>query len=238
MQTVWVTLGCNNGCGFCPQREARSDGEPGRFAPDAVAAQVSEAARSGQVVALVGGEPTIRPDLLALVALARREGARGVVVQTNGRRLAYAAYSRELTAAGASAVDVSLHGSTASMHDFHTGVAGSFAQTATGLGVARAAGLRVGVTSVLTRSNYRHASEIVRLAATRGASAVHLVLARPVGDAPLAPSLRPNPTLAAPYLAAAARLAQSLGLAVLAEGSASHPSLLDLFAGPGEPRPA
>ncbi|RYE93702.1 MAG: radical SAM protein [Myxococcales bacterium] len=237
MRAVWVGLACNNACGFCPQRPAREAGESGFFAPGAIAARLDAAAGSGEVVALVGGEPTLHPDLFELARRARRRGARGVVVQTNGRRLAYAAYARELAAAGVTAVDVAVHGSTAAMHDFHTAVAGSFAQTATGLGVARGAGLLVGVTAVLTRSNYRHASEIVRLAVARGARALHLSLARAVGEAELAPSLAASPVLARPHLAEAARLARSLGAAVLVEEHASSPAVRELFAGVGEAAP-
>lgn len=231
MRAVLVALFCNNACPFCPQLAARTRGDAAAFDPASAAEQVRIAALSGDVVALVGGEPTLRPDLFDLVSLARHHGARSVVVQTNGRRLAYAAYARGLAAAGAAAVDVSLHGSTAAMHDFHTQTAQSFAQTATAIGVARAAGLVVGVTAVLTRSNYRHAPEIARLAAARGARALQLSPAVALGGEPLPPSIPPNPALLAPYLAEAARVARALGLETLVEGHASHTSVLDLFAG-------
>jgi MoaA/NifB/PqqE/SkfB family radical SAM enzyme len=182
------------------------------------------------VVALVGGEPTLLADLFDLVTLARSSGARGVVVQTNGRRLAYAAYAAGLQQAGATAVDVSLPGATAAMHEFHTNVEGSFAQTVRGLGVARAAGLVVGVTIVATRSNYRHLAEIVRLGVGQGARFVHVAVARAPRGA-LASALTPARDLLQPHLVEAARVALSLGARVLVEGRASHPSVLDVFAG-------
>lgn len=238
MRAVWVALSCNNACLFCPQHAAR-DAEPSDFfSPAAVTARVQLAAQGGEAVALVGGEPTLRPDLFDLIRLARQQGARAVVVQTNGRRLAYASYARGLAAAGATAVDVSLHGSTAAMHDFHTQAAGSFAQTVTALGVARAAGLTVGVSVALTRSNFRHASEIARVAVTRGARALQLSpVCQLAGAAPLAPSLLPSAEMLRPFVLDAARVARSLGAEVLLDGRASHPSLLDLFAGVGLPAP-
>lgn len=235
MHPVWVTLSCNNACLFCPQATSRDDpAAPAFFSLDALEEKVRQASRSGETLAFVGGEPTLLPALPALVRLARAEGARGVVVQTNGRRLAYAAYARELRAAGVSAVDVSLHGSTAAMHEYHTQTEGSFAQTLTGIGVARAADLVVGVTCVLTRSNYRHAADIARLAVTRGARFLHFArVSQPPGAAPLAPSLLPLRELVQPYLADGARTARSLGAHVLIDQQASHPAAHEIFAGVG-----
>lgn len=170
------------------------------------------------------------PDLFELIALARREGASSVVVQTNGRRLAYAAYAAGLREAGATAVDVSLPGATAAMHEFHTCTEGSFAQTVRGLGGGRAAGLVVGVTIVATRSNYRHLSEIVRLGVTQGAQLVQVAVARAPHGA-LGSALIPPRELLQPHLVEAARVALALGARVLVEGRASHPSVLDVFAG-------
>jgi MoaA/NifB/PqqE/SkfB family radical SAM enzyme len=178
VRAVWLTLACNNACAFCPQQEARTSPGGGFFSSEAIQDRLREAARLDKTVALVGGEPTLHPELFAFARLAREAGAEALVVQTNGRRLAYSSYARGLVEAGVTAVDISLHGTTAAMHEFHTRTAGSFAQTLTGIGVARGAGLRVGVTCVLTRSNYRHAPELVRLAAARGARAVQFAPAQ------------------------------------------------------------
>ncbi|MCS6899988.1 MAG: radical SAM protein, partial [Myxococcales bacterium] len=193
MRLVWLTIRCNNACAFCPQQLARISWKGDFFQEEAIFARITEAARQDPILAFVGGEPTLHPRLFPLAARAREVGAASLVVQTNGRRLAYAPYSRGLAASGVTAVDISLHGPTALIHEFHTRTEGSFAQSLTGIGVARAAGLRVGVTCVLTRSNFRHAPELVRLVAARGAQALHLVGARELpGGAPLAPSLRPS----------------------------------------------
>ncbi len=237
MRAVWLTLACNNACAFCPQQEARTSPGGGFFSSEAIQDRLREAARLDKTVALVGGEPTLHPELFAFARLAREAGAEALVVQTNGRRLAYSSYARGLVEAGVTAVDISLHGTTAVMHEFHTRTAGSFAQTLTGIGVARGAGLRVGVTCVLTRSNYRHAPELVRLAAARGARAVQFAPAQQLpGGATLAPSLRPPAEMARPYLGEASRVARALGVELLQEGSTS-PALGGLFAGVGQATP-
>lgn len=214
---VLVTLACNNGCLFCAQ-----GGLGERVAPttDETRQRISEAARlasgSAGVVALVGGEPTLREDLPELVALARREGASGVLVQTNGRRLAYPTYAKALREAGVTAVDVSLHGSTAAMHDYHTAVPGSFVQTVTGLRTARGAGLRVAVTTVVTRSNYRHLVEVVRLVHACGVRALRLSTVRALGRARGGgPALQASPELLRPHLDAADKAARALSVSLL-----------------------
>jgi MoaA/NifB/PqqE/SkfB family radical SAM enzyme len=238
VRAVWLTIRCNNACSFCPQREARASWQGAFFEDQAILSRISEAARLDPVLAFVGGEPTLHPGLFAFATRAREAGASALVAQTNGRRLAYAPYTRGLAASGVTAVDVSLHGPTALIHEFHTKTEGSFAQALTGIGVARAAGLRVGVTCVLTRSNFRHAPELARIAAARGAQALHLAAAREIpGGAPLVPSLRPSAAMLAPYLSEASRVARALGLEVLWEGRATAPWLGELFAGVGEGSP-
>lgn len=233
MRTIWLTLRCNNACLFCPQRVARSAQESAFFSKEAILERIPREVAPKEPVAFVGGEPTIHPDLFDFVHQARLAAASAVVVQTNGRRLAYVSYARGLAKGGASGVDISLHGPTAAIHDYHTQTAGSFVQTLTGIGVARGAGLRVGVTSVLTRSNYRHVVDLVRLVAARGAQAIHLPVVKELPGGPaISPSLVPSREMVAPYLAEALRVAQGLGLGVLVEGGAPSP-WREWFAGPG-----
>jgi MoaA/NifB/PqqE/SkfB family radical SAM enzyme len=190
-------------------------------------------------VAFLGGEPTLAEDLPAWIRAADARGAARVLVQTNGRRLAYASYARALREASPKlALDVSLHGSSAAMHEYHTGTPQSFAQAVQGLRHARAERVPFGVTAVITRSNFRHLAEIVRLAHAAGAAAVHLAEAAPLGRA-----LRDRarviaaPEMVAPHLSRAVADAQRLGLAVMVDDRALSPAAAGFFAGPGEVAP-
>jgi hypothetical protein len=78
-----------------------------------------------------------------------------VGLQTNGRRLAEAGFARSLAAAGLTDVHLTLLGADAAVHDYHTGVAGSFAALSAGLAAAREAGLTAVAATVVTRSNFR-----------------------------------------------------------------------------------
>lgn len=164
-----LTLQCNNRCRFCSQAALR-DGAPAVDGAAEVEAALALAASRGRRVALVmtGGEPTLDPALAERVAQARLLGVHRVEVQTNGRMLAYPGYARRLAQAGVGTVQVALHGATAGEHDWHTQVPGSFAQAARGIQQAKAAGLRVVVTTVLTRANFRSALALVDLGLSVG----------------------------------------------------------------------
>src|SRR5262245_8508013 len=142
MRLVAFGYRCNNACIFCAQGALR-DGEVAPVEAAAVERTLASLG-DGESVAFVGGEPTLDDRLLPWVAAAVRRGASLIIVQTNGRRLAYPAYARALAEAasvepprGALRLDVSLHGSTEAMHDYHTQVSGSFRQTLTGITNAR-----------------------------------------------------------------------------------------------------
>lgn len=185
-------------------------------------------------VAFIGGEPTLSGGLPELVRLADERGAASILVQTNARRLAYPAYADALCDASTRLMlDASLFGASSAVHDYHTRAPGSFAQTARGIRRVSARGLKVGITVVVTRSNYRHLGEIVRLSRALGADAIHLAAVEPEGAARNAlASLVPNEELARPYVADARAHASRLGMRFL-EGRPEGTDLAARFAGTG-----
>lgn len=234
MRTVALSFACNNACVFCAQGELRdlaSTSEPG--------ATVAEAARSldaGETVALVGGEPTLDDRLPEWIRALDAAGAGRIVVQTNARRLAYRSYASALKATSPRlSLDVSIAGSTEAMHDYHTGTPGSFKQTVLGLRNARAERIRAAISCVVTRSNFRHLAEIVRLAHAVGATGLRFVVAQPIGRALRARDrVVPAPEMVAPYLGVAQAEAAKLGLAVRASVKGDpEESAAGVFAGLG-----
>lgn len=234
VRAITVGLACNNACVFCAQGALRAS----RGAPIDVAARIAEAA-PGEIVAFQGGEPTLHDELLAWIRSATERGAARVLVQTNGRRLAYPSFARALREASpVLALDVSLHGSTAPMHEYHTGVPGSFAHTIQGLRNARASRIPFGVTTVITRSNFRHLTEIVRVAHAAAARAVHFAQASPLGRAARdRDRVIPATEMVAPYLSRAVAEARRLGIAVQVGDRPLSPEADGLFAGLGEVEP-
>jgi molybdenum cofactor biosynthesis enzyme MoaA len=215
-----VDLGarCNNRCLHCALGDLRSlEGPP---VDDRVLAELdagrAEGARS---VIFVGGEPTIHDGLPRWIARARAVGYAVVIVQTNARRMSYAAYARAIAAAGAMELDVALYGAASAAHDFQTSVDGSFDQTTSGVRNARAAGMRVGVTALATRSGWRELPEIAALAARLGADRLHIVMTRPRGAAAEAfDRVVPRLGLVGETVAEAVRVARAAGIVVGVEG--------------------
>ena len=217
---------CNNACVFCAQHGEEHPAQPDL--PGLVEEQIRGVPSSG-VVAFVGGEPTVHEQLPHWIERAARQGASHIWVQTNGRRLAYAAYAKRLAEAGVDAVEISLHGPTAAIHDYHVSVQGAFAQTCRGVRHARAAGVSVVVSCVWTRSNYRNTLELVRLVRTLGATALRCRYPVREGKAALhAPRVLPPKQLIAPYAKRAKSYADAVGFSLTMDGIHSVASA-DLF---------
>lgn len=229
MRAIALGLTCNNACIFCAQGDL-SVQRPGR--PEVRLDELEP----NEAVAFVGGEPTLVEELPELVREAHTRGARRIVVQTNGRRLAYRAYARKMREASDKlTLDVSLHGSTAPMHEYHTQTPGSFQQTALGIRNASVEGIEVGVTTVVTRSNYRHLVDVVSLVRGLGARAIQFVLAERWGRAAEAADRIIAPReLVDPHLTRAVREAARLGLGWVVGDRSSSPIVCESFAGLGE----
>lgn len=105
---TYLNLGnrCNLACPYCSVDDhATPVPETGALEDD-----LARLAGLGlRKVTLIGGEPTLHPDLADLVAHARGLGFSEVNLTTNGLRLADAAFLDDLVAAGLTSVQFSLH---------------------------------------------------------------------------------------------------------------------------------
>lgn len=212
-RSVVVARRCNNACVFCgrPEDEAVDRG--------AFTRALEDLRGTTPGITLVGGEPTLRDDLPAIVHEARALGFAQVGVQTNGRALT-PALAAALVEAGLTDVHVSLHGSEPAVHDYHTGVSGSFLQTIAGIAAARAAKLTVVVTTVLTRSSYRSLALVPRLLSTRGVAAWHIAVPHANGRAASAfDRVVPRLGLAVPFALHALKAAETLRLPAFVSGA-------------------
>src|SRR5262245_44874129 len=80
-ESIATNLTCNQNCTYCNSRRPVDD--PAQTSAAAVQARIERAARNGaKEILLGGGEPTLRRDLAALIALARRLGL-DVTLETN-----------------------------------------------------------------------------------------------------------------------------------------------------------
>ena len=128
--TIRLGFRCNQRCSFCWQ--GRHWPEP---PSELYARWVDETAALGVTsITFSGGEPTLHPDLPALVArAASKVPTVGVAVQTNAVRLSDVAYLHRLIEAGLQIALVSYHSADPAVSDAMTGARGSHARTVDGI---------------------------------------------------------------------------------------------------------
>jgi organic radical activating enzyme len=220
-----VTTGfsCNNRCTFCAQGELerkRSRAARCETTTERLRRLFDERGeKPDSAVAIVGGEPTIHDALPDLIAESRARGAATVHVQTNGRRLAYANYVRQLRDSGLNSLEISLAGPREDIHDYHTSVPGSFRQSIKGIRNAMLAGIDTALTVVITRSNCRHLLEAVEVATSLAVRALHFAFAQPQGRASANfPRVVPRIEACIPQLTRAGDVCGQLGLPLFVSG--------------------
>lgn len=208
--TFTVTRACSNACLFCAQDglAGLSDGT------------LEALAGTADSITFQGGEPTLVPEFAALVTRARSLGFTTVGLQSNGLRLAEPAFVAELARAGLTEVQLTLLGGEAAVHDYHSGVDGSFTTVLAALGVLRSHGIRTVVSTLVTRSNYRVLAPIPGLLQSRGVAAWCVVMPRVAGRAAVAMDrVVPRLSLALPYALHALEAAQRLGVRGFVSGA-------------------
>lgn len=157
------------------------------------AVEVLQKARADGVEAvnLQGGEPSIWPPVVGLIAEARRLGFREILMVTNGRRFADPDFARRMMSAGLTHLVLSLLGYDAATHDEITLVPGSYDALVQGIRncvALRNSGLPVSLTcNVITSGEtYFKLPEQVAMLAELGIDAMnlHLVRFEKFGDDP------------------------------------------------------
>ena len=146
---IKLTAACDQACVFCKSpRNLANHAEPAE-----VTAALPALARRASFLTLSGGETTLAPGLPDVVRQARQAGFEQVEIQTNGMSLEDPARARELAAAGATNVLVSLHAHRPELSDRMTGTPGGFRRTLRGIDACVEAGLHVAVCHVICRAN-------------------------------------------------------------------------------------
>ena len=209
---VRINFRCNQACTFCFVSTHLPSAKE-----EAIEAGILEVARQGGLVTLSGGEPTLNPRLLHYVALARREGAREIELQTNATKLGDRALTEALVTAGLDVAFVSLHGSRAEISDVVTEAPGTFEKTVAGLDELHRTTLTVRINFVFCQANYRDFPAFVELVSTRWPRAsITVSFVGPSTDlVPRSAKLIPRYSDIAPYLAQGLALARARNTEVI-----------------------
>jgi cyclic pyranopterin phosphate synthase len=168
---ITADYACNNACLGCFAVN--------NHGPSMAPAEIVETLRYGRAQGasglwIGGGEPTMRRDLHAIIGTARKLGYSRVKLQTNGMLLAYPELTKRWIEAGATEVNLSIKGATATTHDRLTRTAGCFDLLVRGLEEWKRHGLPVEADVLLYRSNVQELPDIVRSFTRRGVERFHL----------------------------------------------------------------
>ncbi|MFH1510420.1 MAG: radical SAM protein [Candidatus Woesearchaeota archaeon] len=173
---------CNNNCMFCyvaAEREKFKDKTTSELKKDMLAARK----RGTTELAFLGGEPTIRPDLLELVRFAVDNGFEHIKVTTNGRMMSYPAFVDSIVLAGITKVLFSFHSSKGEIHDKLTRVEGSFRQLMQAVSnVKRHPQVAIETNSTITKHNHTGLPDMARLFISLGMLSSEFIFVFPFGN--------------------------------------------------------
>ena len=227
--SIETGFSCNAYCGFCPQLNYRGELLAG-LSPDLTTDELRERIRYGaqngyRQIGFSGGEPTIRKDIVELVAFSRSQGYELIGMTTNGMMMSYPAFTAAILRAGLNSINFSVNGPTAKLHDAMMRTPGSFDQLMRGMDTVRTlrdkARLRVEMMSMSLAAPQviEHFPEIVRLTGERG---VRLHMIQPFL------MTKGNTHLAHNYLTSYAAIEQAVRAAVeVAKGHDGHIKLFN-----------
>jgi len=164
---IIVGYRCNNRCQFCNDANKRQ-------LPNKTTGQIKEemirARKKGTTyLELIGGETTIRPDILELVSFAKDLGFQTITMSTNGRMYSYLEFTKKMIEAGLTDVIFSIHGHQAKIHDHLTQSPDSFKELLKGLNNFKKIGFKnIGTNTTIVKYNYKYLPQIGRFIHQQG----------------------------------------------------------------------
>ena len=174
-----VTKGCNLRCVHC--RATATELSSPKDLPTATALSIIDqiAAAANPILVLSGGEPLYRSDIFQLARHATDKGLR-VALATNGT-LVTKEVATMIVDAGVKRVSISLDGADAATHDAFRAIPGAFDAAVQGLRNLQALGMSTQINTTIARHNAHQLPDVLALARSLGADALHTFLLVPVG---------------------------------------------------------
>ena len=202
----------------------------GSLADPSPAILATVVATAGGPLWLVGGEPTLRADLPAVIRAVAQAHGGAVGLVSDGLGLAHRGRLSALRELGVDRLRVALHAMRPDAHDWLVGREGAWRTAARTLELAAEIGLTTEIEATITRPTTPYLAELVALAERLGADALHLRALRRRGRAAADEiALMPRYALVEPVLVETRRLGVEHDVAVhihglprCAAGSAGH----------------
>src|ERR1035437_5894627 len=174
-----LTKGCNLRCIHCraSATELSSPSDLSTQAARDIIDQIAEV--SSPILVLSGGEPLFRSDIFQLARCGTDKGLR-VALATNGT-LVTKQVARKIVDNGVKRVAISLDGANALTHDTFRGIPGAFDAAIAGFRNLKNLGMSVQINTTIARHNAHQLPQVLELAKSLGADALHTFLLVPVG---------------------------------------------------------
>ncbi len=174
-----VTKGCNLRCIHC-RASATELSSPTDLPTHMALGIINQiAAYANPILVLSGGDPLYRSDIFQLATYAKDKGLR-VALATNGT-LVTKEVARMIVDSGVKRVSISLDGADSATHDTFRGIPGAFDAAVQGLRNLKALGMSVQINMTIARHNAKQLPQVLDLAKSLGADALHTFLLVPVG---------------------------------------------------------
>jgi AdoMet-dependent heme synthase len=174
-----VTKGCNLRCIHCRATATELSSPTDLSTKIALDIIDQIAAAANPILVLSGGEPLFRSDIFQLAHYATDKGLR-VALATNGTMVTKEV-ARMIVDSGVKRVSISLDGADATTHDTFRGIPGAFEAALYGFRNLKEVGMSVQINTTIARHNAHQLPQVLELAKTVGADALHTFLLVPVG---------------------------------------------------------
>ena len=174
-----LTKGCNLRCIHC-RATATELSSPSDLSTQSARDIIDEIVTvSTPILVLSGGEPLFRSDIFQLARYGTDKGLR-VALATNGT-LVTKHVARMIVDSGVQRVAISLDGADALTHDTFRGIPGAFDAAIAGFRNLKNLGMSVQINTTIARHNAHQLPQVLELAKSLGADALHTFLLVPVG---------------------------------------------------------
>jgi MoaA/NifB/PqqE/SkfB family radical SAM enzyme/dephospho-CoA kinase len=178
-RVIWeITNSCNYGCRYCifSSTPRKPDGE---LCTERTLGVIDELAGQGFThIKFTGGEPFLRPDLMAILRHARRRGFK-TDLSTNAAHIDDAV-ALELAGLGLEMAHVSLDGHTQAIQESARG-ARTYAPTVAGIKALAGKGIRLRIGCVVFKGNQSHLMDIASFCHDLGCDEIIFSLMEPAG---------------------------------------------------------
>ena len=180
-RTAWlaITYKCNSRCIWC-YSESPSNHSKEKVMEYDMFNQAKNLLKELKVprITLIGGEPTVYPQLESMVASLKKDGFY-IGMVSNGRLFSNKRFASKIINAGLDSLSISIEGSNAQMHDQITQVPGSFEQSIRGIKNCQDLGLMVSTESTASYVNQKDLNNLVDLLHSKDVSSASFNICGP-----------------------------------------------------------